>query len=83
MHLRIGVHAGEPIPTEGRLFGAAIHTTFRICARARPGQILVSDVIRQLVAGKGFDLTDRGWVGLSGIPGRVRLYEVSWEHTPG
>ena len=63
--------------TEGRLFGTAVHTTFRICARARAGQILISDVIHQLVAGKGFVLASRGRVALKGLE-RVRLYEVIW-----
>jgi class 3 adenylate cyclase/DNA-binding CsgD family transcriptional regulator len=79
IRVRIGLNAGEPIATENRLFGTAVHTAFRICARAQPGQILVSEVIRQLVAGKDFALTDRGRVALKGLPGRVRLYEVCWE----
>jgi class 3 adenylate cyclase/tetratricopeptide (TPR) repeat protein len=82
IHVRIGVNAGEPIPTEGRLFGTAVHTTFGICARAGPGQILVSDVIAQLVAGRGFVLTHRGRVALKGLPGRMPLYEVTWERRP-
>jgi class 3 adenylate cyclase len=80
IHVRIGLNAGEPIATEGRLFGIAVPTTFRICARARPGQILVSDVIHQLAAGKGFTFTARGRIALKGLAGRFRLYEVSWEH---
>jgi class 3 adenylate cyclase len=79
IRVRIGINAGEPIPTEGRLFGTAVHTAFRICARARPGQILVSDVIPQLVAGRGIAFADRGRVMLKGLPGRVRLYEVQWQ----
>jgi class 3 adenylate cyclase/DNA-binding CsgD family transcriptional regulator/tetratricopeptide (TPR) repeat protein len=78
IHVRIGINAGEPIATEGRLFGTAIHMAFRICTRAQPDQILVSDVVRQLAAGKGFTFVNRGRVGLKGFPGRVRLYEVPW-----
>ena len=80
--MRVGVHAGQPISTEGRLFGTAVHAAFRICARAGPGQILASDVVGQLVAGKGFVLTSRGRVALKGLPGRMQLYEVSWERRP-
>jgi class 3 adenylate cyclase len=76
--VRIGINAGEPIATEGRLFGAAVHVAFRICARAQGGQILISEVVQQLVAGKGFQLADRGRVALKGLE-RVRLYEVPWE----
>jgi class 3 adenylate cyclase len=82
LQVRIGINAGEPIPTEGRLFGAAVHTAFRICARANPGQILVSEVVRQLVAGKGLALTSRGRLGLRGVPGRIHIHEVSWQRGP-
>lgn len=76
IHVRIGINAGEPILTEGRLFGTAVHMAFRICARAQPGQILISDVVHQLVAGKDFAFADRGRVVLRGFSGRLRLYEV-------
>ncbi len=79
LRVRIGLNAGEPIPTEGSLFGTAVHAAFRICARAQPGQILASDVVRQLAAGKRFVFADRGRVALKGFSGRFRLYEVSWE----
>jgi class 3 adenylate cyclase/DNA-binding NarL/FixJ family response regulator len=78
IRVRIGINAGEPIATEGRLFGTAVHTAFRICTRARSGQILISEVVRQLAVGKGFTLMSRGRVSLKGLPGRVRLYEVQW-----
>jgi class 3 adenylate cyclase/tetratricopeptide (TPR) repeat protein len=78
MHVRIGINAGEPIPTEGRLFGTAVHAAFGICARAQPGEILVSEVVHQLVAGKGFGLVSRGRVELKGL-GRVRVHSVAWE----
>jgi class 3 adenylate cyclase len=78
MHVRIGINAGEPIPTEGRLFGTAVHAAFGICARAQPGEILVSEVVHQLVAGKGFGLIARGRVELKGL-GRVRVHRVAWE----
>lgn len=78
IQVRIGINAGEPIPTEGRLFGAAVHAAFRICERALAGQILVSEVVHQLIAGKGFRLVGRGRVDLKGL-GRVRVYAVGWE----
>jgi adenylate cyclase len=78
IRVRIGLNAGEPILTEGRLFGTAVHTTFRICTYAQPGQILVSEVIYQLAAGRGVAFVNRGRIALKGLPGRVRLYEVRW-----
>ncbi|MFI5373723.1 MAG: AAA family ATPase [Candidatus Rokuibacteriota bacterium] len=82
MLVRIGINAGEPIPTEGRLFGTAVHAAFGICARAQPGEILVSEVVQQLVAGKGFGLAARGRIELKGL-GRVRVYGVALREDGG
>jgi class 3 adenylate cyclase len=78
IEVRIGLNAGEPIATEGRLFGAAVHAAFAICARAGPRQIVVSHVVSQLIAGKEFRMINRGRVMLKGL-GRTRLYEIAWE----
>ena len=43
------------------------------------GQILVSDVVRQLVAGKGFLFADHGEFVAKGFEEPVRVYEVSWQ----
>jgi class 3 adenylate cyclase len=40
--------------------------------------ILVFDVVRQLVAGKGFLFADRGEFMAKGFEEPVRAYEVSW-----
>ena len=77
--MRVGINAGEPITTEGRLFGLSVHATFRICMRAQPGQILISDAVRQLVAGHSFVFANRGRVTLRGFRGRVQLYYVQWD----
>ena len=47
--------------------------------QAEGGEILASDVVRQLVAGKGFLFSDRGERALRGFEDSVRLYEVRWE----
>ena len=54
----------------------------RIAALAKGGEVLVSDVVRQLVAGKGFLFADRGDVALRGFEDPVRLYEVRWRSEP-
>jgi class 3 adenylate cyclase len=51
----------------------------RIAAKAEGGEILASDVVRQLAMGKGFLFSDRGDVVLRGFEDPVRLYEVRWE----
>jgi len=78
IRVRVGLNAGEPVAEEGDLFGTAVQAAARIASRARPGQILVSDVVRQLAAGKGFAFTDYGRVALKGLSERYRLYSVDW-----
>ena len=79
VNVRIGLNAGEPVREDGDIFGTAVQTAARILGRAEPGQILISDVIRQLVAGKSFLFADRGDVALQGFEDPVRLYEVRWQ----
>ena len=78
LKIRIGLNAGEPIAEEEDLFGTAVIAAARIAARAEGGEILVSDVVRQLVAGKGFLFADRGEAALRGFDDPARLYEVRW-----
>jgi len=83
LQVRIGLNAGEPIAEDdpdgrGDLFGTAVIAAARIAAQAEGGEILASDVVRQLVAGKGFLFADRGDAVLRGFDDPVRLYEVRW-----
>jgi class 3 adenylate cyclase len=79
--VRVGMNAGEPIAEDEDLFGTAVNLAARICSHAEAGQILTSDVVRQLVAGKGFTFADKGEATLKGFDKPVRLYEVRWrEH---
>ena len=76
LRVRIGLNAGEPVAEEEDLFGTAVQLASRIAARAEPGQVLVSDVVRQLAAGKGFLFSDEGDVALRGFDDPIRLYGV-------
>ncbi len=78
VRVRIGLNAGEPIAEEDDLFGTAVITAARITAKARGGEILTSDTVRQIVAGKDFLFSDHGEVALRGFEDPVRLYEVRW-----
>jgi class 3 adenylate cyclase len=78
LRVRIGLNAGEPVAEEADLFGTAVNLARRICDEAEPGQILVSDVVHQLAAGKGFTFADNGEATLKGFEKPVRLHEVKW-----
>ncbi|MCH7952588.1 MAG: adenylate/guanylate cyclase domain-containing protein [Chloroflexi bacterium] len=81
--VRIGLNAGEPIVEDdpdgrGDLFGTAVNLAARIAAKAGGGEILASNVVRELVAGKEFLFNDRGETELRGFEDPVRVYEVRW-----
>ena len=78
LRVYIGMNSGEPIAEEGDLFGTSVDLAKRICDQCQPGEILVSDVVRQLAAGKAFLFSDRGDTALRGFEDPVRLYEVRW-----
>jgi class 3 adenylate cyclase len=76
--IRIGINAGEPVAEGDDLFGTAVQLASRVCQQAEAGEILTTDVVRQLVAGKGFLFADKGTAPLRGFEDPVRTYAVSW-----
>jgi class 3 adenylate cyclase len=76
--VKIGLNAGEPIVSDDDLFGSAVYLAKRVCDEAEPGQILVSEAVRQIVAGGEFLFADQGETALRGFEDPVRLYEVRW-----
>lgn len=79
MQVRIGLNTGEVAEQDGQLSGEAVHAAARVCAQAEGGQILVSDVTRQL-AGTIPDVSfrDTGEHQLKGFPQPWRLWDVVW-----
>ncbi len=79
--VRIGLNAGEPIAEDEDLFGTAVILAARIAAKAEGGEILTSDTVRGLVAGKKFLFSDRGETAMRGFEDPVKLYELSWRES--
>ncbi|MFY9588959.1 MAG: AAA family ATPase [Actinomycetota bacterium] len=77
IRIRIGINAGEVNEIGGDLMGAAVNAASRIAGKARGGQILIANVVKDL-AGMRPDLSyvDRGLYWLKGFPERWRLFEV-------
>ena len=74
----VGLNAGEPIAEEDDLFGTSVDLAARLVDHAQPGQIISSDVVRQLAAGKDFLFSDLGETELRGFEDPVKLWEVRW-----
>jgi class 3 adenylate cyclase len=79
INVRIGLNCGEPVEDQGDLFGVAVQLARRICDHAQGGQVLASNVVRELVAGKGFLFADQGETALRGFEDPVRVFQVHWQ----
>jgi class 3 adenylate cyclase len=74
--LRIGLHAGECDVVGDKLRGIAVHIGARVASKAGAGETLVSQTVKDLVAGSGIEFKDRGLHELKGISGEWHLYSV-------
>jgi adenylate cyclase len=79
VRVRIGINAGEPIEEDGDLHGACVVVAKRLEGEAAAGGILVSDIVKQAVAGKEFVFEDQGLVSLKGFDEPIRAWSVSWD----
>jgi class 3 adenylate cyclase len=77
LEVRAGVHTGECEVVGEKVAGIAVVTGARISALARPGEVLVSRTVKDLVAGSGIEFEDRGEQELKGVPGASHLYVVT------
>ena len=74
LKVRCGLHTGECELAGERLAGIAVHIGARVAALAAPQEVLVSQTVRDLVAGSGLTFAERGTHQLKGVPGEWRLF---------
>lgn len=77
LEVRAGLHTGECEVLDGKVAGIAVSIGARVAARAGPGEVLVSQTVKDLVAGSGIEFVDRGGAELKGVPGEWQLYSVA------
>jgi class 3 adenylate cyclase/alpha-beta hydrolase superfamily lysophospholipase len=76
LEIRAGLHIGECQVVDEKIVGIAVNIGARVAAQARPGEILVSSTVKDLVAGSGLQFEDRGRATLKGVPGEWELHAV-------
>ncbi|HUF58547.1 MAG TPA: adenylate/guanylate cyclase domain-containing protein [Actinomycetota bacterium] len=76
IEVRAGVHTGEVETIDGKVGGMAVVIGARVGASAGPSEVLVSQTVKDLVAGSGLTFEDAGEHELKGVPDRWRLYRV-------
>lgn len=76
VEVRAGVHTGECEIADGKCSGLTVSIGARVAGAAGASQVLVSQTVRDLVAGSGLALIDLGERQLKGVPGKWRLYRA-------
>ncbi len=76
--VRMGLHSGEPTRHEDGYVGMDVHRAARIAASAHGGQVVMSEVTGQLVAGglPGIGAADLGWHRLKDIAEPEHLHQL-------
>src|SRR5262249_41201160 len=77
LEIRAGLHTGECELMGDKVGGIAVHIGARVASAAQPSEVLVSRTVRDLVAGSGIGLDDRGTHELKGVPGEWQLHAVA------
>ena len=77
IEIRAGLHTGECELLDDKVAGIAVSIGARVAGLAGPGEVLVSQTVKDLVAGSGIEFADRGVAELKGVPGEWRLYAVA------
>lgn len=78
IRVRMGINAGEAVSEDDDLHGIVVSTASRICDQARAGEILVSNVVRELATGKQLQFLDAGTFELKGLGEPLRLFRVEF-----
>jgi class 3 adenylate cyclase len=77
LQVRAGLHTGEVELRDNDVGGIAVHIAARVMAAARPGEILSSRTVRDLVVGSDVALESRGTRSLKGVEGKWQLFAVA------
>ena len=77
LEVRSGLHTGEVELNGNDISGIAVNIGARVGARAGAGEVLVSQTVKDLVAGSGLAFEDRGEHDLKGVPGPWRLWSLA------
>jgi adenylate cyclase len=74
---RVGINAGRVIFRDGDYFGRTVNVASRIADYARPGEMLVSNEVRERWDGEGVTFESIGPVALKGLREELTLYSAS------
>ena len=76
LELRSGIHSGEIERSGNRARGIAVHVAARAISYAGAGEIVVTQTVRDVVAGSPLLFETAGVYELKGVPGQWHLFKV-------
>ena len=76
IRVRIGVHTGDALREADHFFGTTVHFAARVASQALGGEVLVSSLVHDLVAGPDVEFLERREVELKGLEGPHRLFAL-------
>jgi class 3 adenylate cyclase len=76
LEIRAGVHTGELQTIDGKVGGMGVVIGARIGAKAGASEVLVSQTVKDLVAGSGLVFEDAGEHELKGVPDIWKVFRV-------
>jgi len=79
IEVRIGISAGDVVFEKDDCFGTPVIEAARLCAAARGGQILASEIVRWMARSGENTFTPLGSLDLKGLAEPVPTVEVGWE----
>ena len=86
VNVRMGIHTGQAVVSDGRYTGLAVHRAARVGAAGHGGQVLVSQATQTLLEDEEEDLDvslrDLGEQRLKDLDRPVRLYQVEADGLP-
>ena len=77
LRVAVGLNTGSPIREDGDLYGTAVIVAARAVDLASGGEVVVTDVVRQLAAGKGLSFEPLPSADLEGLTDVPALYLAS------
>ena len=73
VNARVGLNAGEPIERNGDLFGTAVQLAARVCDAASKGEVLATQAVRDIAAGKQLSWSPPRELHLKGFDQPVKV----------
>jgi len=82
LEVKLGMNTGEPIKSNNDLFGATVQIAARCCSQALGGEIIVTNVVKELLTGKNIKFDCIGEKQLKGINEPIKLYKILFTQDP-